>query len=185
VNVFAQEGTTMRAAVARLGWGGVLTVVCALGCSRGTVPSARAPADEEGEARARFADLQAALKAGDADKVWALLSSKSQADADRAAQDFQAAYGKAGAEEKKTQEEAVGLSGDDLAALTGKGLLKTKRFRKKYDELPDSKVGRVTVEGDNATVFYREPDGDDEKLILVRQEGQWKAWLAVPRPAPP
>ena len=169
----------------RLGWVGVLSLGCALGCSGGTERAVRAPADEEGQVRARFAELQTALKAGDADKVWALLNSKSQADAERAARALQTAYAQAGAEEKAKQEEAVGLTGDDLAGLTGKGFLKTRRFRRKYDELPDSRVERVTVEGDNATVYYREPDGDDEKLILVRQEGQWRAWLAVPQPAPP
>ena len=175
----------MGAAVGRLGWVGVLAVGCALGCSGGTGPTGRASADEEGQARARFAGLQAALKAGDADGTWALLDSKSRADAERAAQALQAAYANAGAEEKARQEEAVGLTGAELSGLTGKGLLRTRPFRRKYDELPASTVERVTVQGDNATVYYREPDGDDEKLILVRQEGEWKAWLAMPRGSTP
>jgi hypothetical protein len=35
------------------------------------------------------------------------------------------------------------------------------------------------VDGDKATVFYTEEDGDKEKLSLVRQGGKWKFFLKV------
>jgi hypothetical protein len=156
----------------------------AVGCS--SRPTGGPPAaDQEAEVRAAFAELQAALGARDADKLWALLDGKSQADAEREARGIQASYAKAGAEERAKQEGALGLTGPELAGLTGKGFLKTKRFHGRYHEVPDSEIEKVAVEGENATVYYLEPDGDKEKLILVRREGRWKAWLTMPRVSQP
>jgi hypothetical protein len=133
--------------------------------------------------RETFAELQSAVKNRDADKLWALLDRKSQADANREAEAIRAEHARASAEEKAKQEEALGLSGPEVSELTGTGLLKTKRFLSKYDELPESKIDNIVIQGGNATVHYVEPDGDHEKLILVRQEGQWKVWLAMPKVA--
>jgi hypothetical protein len=46
-----------------------------------------------------------------------------------------------------------------------------KRFQTKYHEPLDSTIEQVAVQGDNATIYYLEPDGDNEKLIFIRQEG--------------
>jgi hypothetical protein len=151
----------------------------AAGCS--TKPTDRPTADEEGLVRGTFAEMQSAIKDHDTDKVWALMDSKSRADAEKTAKDIQGAHAKASAEEKAKEEESLGLTGTELAGLTGQGFLKTKRFQSKYHELPDSTIEKVAVQGDNATVHYLEPDGDKEKLILVRQDGQWKVWLAMPK----
>jgi hypothetical protein len=43
----------------------------------------------------------------------------------------------------------------------------------------------VDVQGDNATLHYLEPDGDKEKLIFLREAGQWKVWLTMPRAGQP
>jgi hypothetical protein len=131
--------------------------------------------------RRTFAELQSAIKNHDADKLWGLMDSMSRAEAEKIAKDIQAAHAKASAEEKIEQEEALGLTGTELAGLTGLGFLKTKRFQNKYHELPDSQIEKVAIQGDNATVHYLEPDGDHEKMILVRQDGQWKVWLALPK----
>jgi hypothetical protein len=139
----------------------------------------------EDQVREAFTAFQAALKARDADKLWTLLDTESQADAERTAQAIKAAFEKAGAEEKSQQEKALGLSGADLSSLTGRGFLKTNRFHGKYDEVPESKVDKVTVQGDSATVTYIEPDGDKEKLTLVRREGRWKITLPMPKGTQP
>lgn len=143
-------------------------------------PAATANKDEEA-VRAAFTALQEALKAKDAGKLWALLDEDSQADAERAAQAVREAYGKAAAGEKAEQEKALGLPGAELAALKGQGFLKTARFHGKYDEIPDSKVEKVAVQGDTAAVSYVEPDGDKEKLAFVRQGGKWKVTLPMPK----
>ena len=104
--------------------------------------------------RQKFAELQSAIKNRDAEKLWALLDARSQTDAERAAKNVQTAYNQAGAEEKKKQEEALGLSGTELAKLDGKGFLKTKRFQKKHHEIPDGKIDKVDIQGENATVFF-------------------------------
>jgi hypothetical protein len=131
--------------------------------------------------RETFLALQVALKAQDAEKLWALLDNESQADAERAAQNIKAAYEKAGPDEKAQQEKALGLTGAELSLLSGRGFLKTKRFYGKFDELPDSKLEKVTVQGDSATVAYTEADGDKQKLALIRQDGQWKVTLPMPK----
>jgi hypothetical protein len=162
-----------------------VTLCCAifvLGCAK---TASRPALGEEDPVRQTFAALQAALKARDADKVYALLDRESKADAERAAKAVQAAYAKALDKEKSEQEKGLGLSGTELAALTGPGFLKSKRFHGKYEELPDSKIDKVTLQGDKAVVNYTEADGDKEKLSFVRQEGQWKVTLPMPRVSQP
>jgi hypothetical protein len=170
----------MRYGIYLAGWAGLLIAVCAAGCNAERKPPAPAPADEGGAVRARFAEVQAALKAGDADKLWPLLNEKSHADAERTARKVRAAYAEANPEGKAKLEEAVGLRGAELAGLTGKGFLKSERFRGKYRDVPGSAVEKVALEGDNATVYYLEEDGDKEKMILVREGGAWKVWLTMP-----
>jgi hypothetical protein len=138
-------------------------MVVALGCS--SKPSDRPATDEEGAVREKFAELQSALKSRDAEKLWALLDEQSRADAERVAKDIQTAYNQAGAEEKANQEKALGLSGAVLAGLDGKGFLKTKRFQKRYDEIPDSTIDKVVIQADSATVYYLEADGEKEVTV--------------------
>jgi hypothetical protein len=71
------------------------------------------------------------------------------------------------------------------AGLTGAGLLDHKDFQRKYGEVPESKLETVTVHGEDATLRYLEPDGDQEKLTAVRQGGQWKLLLKIPAAARP
>jgi hypothetical protein len=152
------------------------------GCSpakEAVVPSDDAPVREA------FAAFQAALKAEDADKLWALLDSDSQADAERAAKAIQAEYHKAGPEARAEQEKSLGLVAKELDSLDGKGFLKSLRFKGKYDEVPDGKIEKVTVQGERATVAYVEPDGDHEKLTLVRQDSQWRVSVPMPRATAP
>jgi hypothetical protein len=153
-------------------------VALAVGCAKTTD---RASAGDEGPVRESFVALQAALKARDADKLWTLLDEESRADAERAAKAVQETYAKADAADKAEQEKALGLAGPELSGLTGKGFLKTKRFHGKYEELAESKIDKITVQGDQATAAYTEPDGDKEKLAFVRQGGQWRASLAMPK----
>jgi hypothetical protein len=166
----------------RRGWKAVLCVAFVLGCTK--APD-RPLSDQEAAVRERFAELQWALKNRDTDKLWTLLDSKSQAAAEQAARDIQTVHDKAAVEERVKQEDLLGLTATELAGLTGKGFLKTKRFQKRHDELADSKIDRVVLQGDSATVYYLEPDGDREKTILVRQDDQWKVWLTMPRASKP
>jgi len=136
--------------------------------------------DDEQAVKEAFEAFQAAIKAKDAEKLWGLLDSDSRDDAARAAKAIKAAYAKASAERKAEMEKKLGLSGDELAKLTGTGFLKTKRFHGKYYEVPDSKIEKVTVQGNTAKVYYVEEDGDKETMKLVRQDGKWK--LSVPMP---
>jgi len=151
----------------------------AVGCAKPSASTPAAKGDEE-QVRQVFVSLQEALKAKEADKLWAMLDTESQSDADRAAKSVQDAYTKATPEAKAEQEKALGVSGNELTAMNGKAFLKTKRFLGKYDEVADSKIDKVTIQGDTATVNYIESDGDKVKLNLVRQGGQWKVSLPMP-----
>jgi hypothetical protein len=149
----------------------------------GFVCPPRLLAGDKEDVRAAFQAFQAALKARDAAKVYALLDSASQAAANRAAQFVKTTYNKAADAQKAKMVKTLGLPGTELARLTGEGFLKTKTFQGKYDEIPGSKVQDVTVQGDRATVFYIEPDNDKEKLQLNRQKGKWR--ISAPMPMVP
>jgi hypothetical protein len=176
--------TPMQTNGSRVAWLVVLLGLAA-GCAEkqpGRKPGGSEPAGEEEKAvRQKFAEVQAAIKAHDTDRLWGLLSGKCRAEAEKAAGAVRAAYEKAGAREKATQEKDLGLAGQELARLTGVGFLKTTRFRRKYDEVTDGAVTRVTTSGDSATVYFDEPDGDHEKMVFLREDGRWQAWLAMPK----
>jgi hypothetical protein len=161
-------------------------LICALGLAAGCSGNRPATAGKgEDQVREAFTALQTALKDRDADTVWALMDEESQSDAERAAKAEKGTYEKAGPEDKAKQEQALGLTAADMAALSGRSFLKTKRFHGKYDEVPDSKIEGVTVRGDRATVEYVENDGDHERLTLVRQGGRWKFNLSMPKGTQP
>jgi hypothetical protein len=136
---------------------------------------------QEDAVKEAFGKLQAGIKGKDAAKIWELLDTATQADAERAAKIVKAAYKKANDKAKAKHEEALGLKADDLEKLDGQTLLKTKPFLAKYDEIPGSKVAGITVQGDSATLNYVEADGDKEKLNYSRQDNKWKVALPLPK----
>jgi hypothetical protein len=166
----------MTTRVVRDGWKWALLVLLA-GCG---APATQAVNKDEDQIRQVFKVFQEAITARDGDKLWGLLGPDSQADAEEEAKKVRESYDKAAAEDKTKQEAAFGLSAAELKDLKGAGFLKSKRFCGKYHEVPQSKIDKVTVQGDNATLNYLEEDGDKEKFALVRKSGQWK--LVVPMP---
>src|SRR5262249_31087832 len=130
--------------------------------------------------RQAFTALQKAIKARDAEAIWKLADSDSQSDAERAAKAVKAAFGKA--KDKSEFEKKYGLSAKELADMTGKLFIKSNRFHGKYYEVPDSKVESVMVKGDTGRLTYLEEDGDKLKFSLVRQKGQWKFTIPMPKP---
>src|SRR5260370_3049182 len=140
----------------RLGCVALLSFALCAGCTK---PTGQRSTDSEKSVRDTVVAFQAALKARDAEKLWSLMDSDSQADAERAAKSVHEAYAKASAEQKAEYEKTLGVPAAALAALTGRGFLNTKRFHGKYDELPDSTIDKITIQGDTATVAYTEADG--------------------------
>jgi hypothetical protein len=132
------------------------------------------PAADEDDVRTAFKDFQQAIKAGDPEKVWALLDKSSQQEAEKAAKTLRDGYDKADAKKKAEIEKAMGLSADEMAKLTGKLYTKSKRFLGKWHEVPGSKIKEVTIAGDKATILYIEEDGDKVQMAAVRQDGKWK-----------
>ena len=152
-------------------------ILAACGCSKPAAPPSGS--EEEGVQKA-FAAFQEAMKAKDGEKLFGMLDSDSQAEAERAAQAIKDAYAKAAPAEKGETEKSLGLSAAELAALDAKGYLKSKRFLGKWHEIPGSKYEKATVQGEKATLNYIEDDGDHEKLTYVKQGGAWK--LSIPMP---
>jgi hypothetical protein len=153
-------------------WAAPLLTLCLL-----TPTSVRA--DDEADVKKVFADLQKALKAKDAEQIWPLLDAATQKTAEREAETIKTGYLKTAAKDRPKLEKALGMSADELSKLTGKTYLKSKKFLGKNNEVADGKVTRVAVDGDKATVFYTEEDGDKVKMELVRQDGKWKVVMAV------
>jgi len=161
-----------------------VSLICAISLVGCNPPAAKdKPADaskkSEEEIKTAFATLQAAIKAKDADKIWSLLAKDSQDDTDREAKAVKEAFSKLAEKDKPEYEKKVGLSAKELTEMTGKLYVKSKSFfTGKADEIPDSKLDKVVVAGESGTVHYIEDDGDKEKLVVVREQGQWK--FAVP-----
>jgi hypothetical protein len=180
---FVKRSSDMNTIRRRLALSVVLFGTLAAGCS-GTVPQPTANSNEEAQVRERFQELQATLQSADADKLWRMLDRRSQTDADRVAKSIQTAYAGATSQEKGNLEETLGLTAAELATLSGKGYLKSKRFRRKYEELPLGKIDKVVIQEGKATVYFDEPDGDKEKAYFIREDGQWNAWLTMPTVMP-
>jgi hypothetical protein len=164
----------------------LLILALAVGCSNPTTPTTKTPTQatggDEAQVKAAFAAVTGALKAHDAEKLWPLLDSDTQADAERAAKAWKEAYAKADADKLKKD---LGITSDELAKLTGQGFLKTEPFKddKRLEELAEhKKIEQVKVDGNQATVEYIEPDDDKETLKFSRQDGQWKVRLKMPMP---
>ena len=139
--------------------------------------------DAAAQVRARFGELQAALKAKNLDQTWKLLAAKSRADAERVAKAVRSAYANANPKEKAAREEALGLSGKEIEGLTGKDCLRTKRFRKKADEIARGQFKKVVIESKSARVyFFDAEDNETERVVFLHEGGEWKAWLAMPSP---
>ena|SRR5437868_1202545 len=157
----------------RMWW--ALAALALAGCSK----TADVP-PEEPVVRAAVKELQDAIKADDAAKLWDLLDAKAQDDADRAAEAIRAKATAADAAGKAALAKELGLPAAELEKLTGQAFLKTERFKKKYGELPASTIDKVSIVGTQATVAYTEPDGDKERLTFMSRDGKWKALLAMP-----
>ena len=144
----------------------------------GFVGIAQAFAGED-EIRTAFGQLQKAVKARDAEKIWGLVDPDTQADASRAAKAVAAAYAKA--TNKADLEKKYGLTAKELGDMSGKLFIKSNRFHGKYYEVPDSKITGVTVKGDTAKLMSVEEDGDKITFPLVKQKGAWKFILKMPK----
>jgi hypothetical protein len=166
---------------------GILLIVLLIGCTptpsgktAGGDAKAKKADQSEDEIKQAFVSLQGAIKAKDAEKTWGLLAKESQDDADREAKAVKEAFAKAADKDKAEYEKKLELTGKELADMTGKHYVKSRRFYGKYHEIPDSKVEKVVVTGESGTVHYIEEDGDKIKQEVVRETGQWKFVMKVP-----
>jgi len=160
----------------RLG-GIAILITFFVGCSGSSLK----PSGDDADIRELFTSFQDAMKAKDGKKVWNLLDADSQADAERAGEAIRAEFNKDLPEEKAALAKKLGLSVQAAGAMSGLDFINSTRFMGKYDEIPESKLDKITVTGDKATIEYIEDDGDHQKIQLNRQNGQWKLSLVMPR----
>jgi hypothetical protein len=160
-----------------------LALVVLVGCDTSKRPADTA-IDQE-PVRIAFTTLQKALKAHDAEQIWGLLDKSSQEDAEAAAKLWKMHLAAADAAEVKKK---LGISPEELAKLDGKGFLKTEAFyEKEIEEIHQAqKIEDIKIDRDTAMVRYPDPgkQGDFDKVNFVRQDGQWKARLAMEKPKP-
>lgn len=146
------------------------------------------PADgakkSEEEIKTAFTALQAAIKAKDVDKIWSLLAKDTQGDTEREGKAVQEAFGKLADKDKPEYEKKVGLSAKEMTEMTGKLYVKSNTFfTGETGEMPGSKFDKVVVTGEFAKMHYIEDDGKGEREIrsVLREDGQWKFVLPVPK----
>jgi hypothetical protein len=147
--------------------------------SVGVLVAARVVAGED-DIRQAFVSLQKAIKARDSERIWELIDSDSQSDAERAAKAVRTAYAKQS--DKSDFEKRYGLTAKELGGFNGKLFIKSNRFQGKYHEVPGSKLESIKIKGDTGRLIYIEEDGDKEKFALARQKGQWKFIIPMPKP---
>jgi hypothetical protein len=136
----------------------------------------------EEEIKAGFASLQSAIKAKDADKIWSMLAQDSRADTEREAKATKEAFAKLDDKDKAGFEKKIGLASAAINGIDGKLYVKSNFFFSgEVDEMPDSKLDKVVMSGESATVHYTEEKGGKEKLPVVREEGKWKFAVPVPK----
>jgi hypothetical protein len=129
-------------------WVLALLLVWSAGCPSPTTRPAASPEKEERAVGVTFDALQRAVEKHDAEAVLDLLDGESRARLERVA--------------RETSKSARDLLKEDFLS------------EHPYDEYPEGKLTRVTVQGDTATAEVAEPDGDKYPLTFVREGGRWK-----------
>lgn len=164
----------------------VVIAMCLIGCSSPTSVNKTKDGGKQAEEEIKlaFAALQTAIKAKDADKIWDLLAKDRQDDADAEAKAVKEAFGKLDAGAKTDFAKKLELSEKELADINGRLYVKSAAFYKgETDEMPGSKLDKVVVSGESATVHYTEDGGkgEKEKRSVVHEKGQWRFALPIPK----
>jgi hypothetical protein len=128
----------------------------------------------ENEIKDQWKELQTAIKGKDAAKIWPLASIKTQEAAEKIGKGIQEKYAKLDDAGKDKLAKAVGLPKDVLAKMSGQDYFKTAAFYEKYGEIDDSKIDKIVVKGDKATLHYEESDKDKRTLNFVLQDKKWR-----------
>jgi len=158
---------------------------------------AKTPSEAERAIEQAFTRLQANIAALQEkkqrvdDPIWDLLGPGSQADAEREAKIVKDAYAKLTDKDKADLEQKLALSAKELGDMNGKHYVKSQLFLDKYQKVPESKVSKITITGEKATLDFVQPDKNTVTVGLTRHktvEGQplldkWKFKLEIP-PAP-
>ncbi len=164
---------------------GLLAGAVLVGCTNQEDKSGKKMSKEEEAVKTAFGDLQAGLEAvddGNTDKLWAAIDKETQKEAEATAKAVKEAYDKADKMKKEEMNKTwVGKKKVDLATLDTKSYFKTERFHDKFHKVEDSTVTKVQVDGNKATVHYKEKEGDTKQMKMSLEDKEWKAQLELPR----
>jgi len=167
-----------------------------MGCSQNKSNLApKTTSEAEGAVEQAFTRLQADIAALQEkkrrvdDPIWDLLGPESQADAEREAKVVKAAYAKLAEKDKGNLEKKLALSAKELGNMDGKHYVKSQPFLANYQKVPESKVSKITVTGEKATLEFVQPDKTSVTVNLTRHksaEGQplldkWRFNLEIPQ----
>jgi len=144
-----------------------------------TAMAAPSAGGDEAAIRDNWKELQVAIAKKDTGKIWSLVSSKAKAEADKVAAEAKDEHAKLDAAGKAKQAKQTGVPAATLAKMTGQDYFKSSAFMEKYVEVSDSKIDKIVVSGDKATLHYIEEDMDKRQLEYVKQDNAWKADVVV------
>src|SRR5262249_54441379 len=136
-------------------------------------PEKNTDSPQQAAIRQEFNRLKAALaalregKTGAGDSVWELLAAEMQAAAEEQAKVVKDAYAKLADKDRAETEKKLGLSAKELANMNGKALVKSQIFLKKYRQVPNSEVSKITVKGNTATLVFIDSDKNAVTVSLV------------------
>lgn len=157
----------------------VVAIGLALGCGS---PSAPQKSAKDIEVEQAFQKLQKVIEREDAAGIWALLTKDARDDAEREARAMKEGFLAMSDTNKPAYEKKSRLSAEELAKMTGQTYLKSAFFfTGEVEELTESKLDRIVVTGDTATVYYVEDNGEKERLPAAREEGLWRFAMPIPK----
>jgi hypothetical protein len=135
-----------------------------------------------------FNKLQAAideLRDGDPEKLWELLAEQSKADAAKKAKAFRTDFAKRDKEEQAEIARKFGATVEEVRdKFSGLGYFRwmSDKIYERYFLMVKAEVDHVTLDGDEATVYYRPDDAtrNTKSVEFVREDGRWRAILSIP-----
>ena len=140
---------------------------------------------EVAESFGRLQEAIADLQKRQTEKLWDILSEKSQDDAARRAKAFRADFARRDKEEQVTIAQQLSATVEEIRdKLNGFGYVRMKHetIYDRYWMMVAAVVDHVRLHGDEATVYYKPDDSerDMKSVDFVREDGQWRAILSIP-----
>src|SRR5262245_17389296 len=159
-----------------------LSAGCAVGKKKKPAESSK---EEIMQSFARLQESIADLRTGQTEKFWSMLSSETQAAAEKKAKAFRKEFAELDMEEQADRARQFGATPEQIREkLSGYGYVRLMRefIYERYLLMVAAPVDAVKMGSDEAIVFYTLDDAERDKkpVRFVREEGDWYAVLDIP-----